>query len=110
MAYTEPQASKPYKVCPEVVEAKDTPCRVLGPNAAIVQRMEVPNPDKKKIKELEEKIKALEEENTFLRSVNSVKNKPKVDLTKPTPSGASRGNEAPPIDIEKPSNTRAIRG
>lgn len=110
MAYTEPQANKPFKVCPEIVEAKDTPCRVLGPSSVLTHRMEVPNEDKKKIKELEEKNKSLEEENSFLRSVNSVKNKPKVDLTKPTPSGTSRGNEAPPIDIEKPSNTRAIRG
>lgn len=87
MAYTEPQASKPYKVCPEVVEAKDTPCRVLGPNVAVVHRIEVPNPDKKKIKELEEKIKALEEENSYLKNKNKL-----------------------PVDIEKPSNTRAIRG
>lgn len=86
MAYTEPQANKPYKVCPEIVEAKDTPCRVLGPSVAVVHRMEVPNPDKKKIIELEEKIKILEEENLNLK------------------------NKIKPLDIDKPSVTRAIRG
>ena len=52
--------NKPFKVCPEIVTAKDTPCRVLGPTVAVVQRMEKPNEDKQKIKELEEKVKALE--------------------------------------------------
>lgn len=45
-AYSEPQASKPYKVCPEVVTAKDTPCKVATPTAAIVHRMEIPKDDK----------------------------------------------------------------
>ncbi len=46
------QASdKPFKVCPEVVTAKDTPCRVLPPTAAIVHRMEKPNEDKERVKE-----------------------------------------------------------
>ena len=59
-AYSEQLPNKPFKVCPEIVTAKDTPCRVLGPTAAVVQRMEKPNEDKKKIKELEERIKLLE--------------------------------------------------
>lgn len=58
--YSEPQANKPYKVCPEVVTAKDTPCKVATPTAAIVHRIEKPNEDKQKIAELEEKIKVLE--------------------------------------------------
>jgi hypothetical protein len=53
-AYSEQLPSKPFKVCPEVVRAKDTPCRVLGPTTAIVQRIEIPNEDKKKIAELEQ--------------------------------------------------------
>ena len=90
MASTEPQASKPYRICPEIVEAKDTPCRVLGPTAVIVNRMEVPNTDTKIIKiikDLEEKIKTLEEENTNLKSSN----KPKVDVEKPTVTRGIRG-------------------
>ena len=84
----QPVSDKPFKVCPEVVKAKDTPCRVLGPTAAIVQRMEIPNEDKKKIKELEERIKQLEAENAALRS----------------------SIEDPKVDINKPSATRSIRG
>ncbi len=45
-AYSEQLPNKPFKVCPEVVTAKDTPCRVLGPTAAIVHRTEVPKDDK----------------------------------------------------------------
>mgnify|MGYP003346696083 CR=1 FL=1 len=61
-AYSEPQASKPYKVCPEVVTAKDTPCKVATPTAAIVHRMEVKeDPRDKEIAELKERIKQLEE-------------------------------------------------
>jgi hypothetical protein len=45
-AYSEPQANKPYKVCPEVVTAKDTPCKVATPTAAIVHRTEIPKDDK----------------------------------------------------------------
>lgn len=47
MAFTEPnQNNKPFKVCPEIVTAKDTPCRVLGPTTAIVNRMEIPDTSK----------------------------------------------------------------
>ena len=67
-AYSEPQANKPYKVCPEVVTAKDTPCRVATPTSAIVHRIEKPNEDKQKIVELEEKIKILE---ALLRELQS---------------------------------------
>ena len=56
----QPASDKPYKVCPEVVTAKDTPCRVLGPTTAVVQRMETPNEDKKKIAELQHRIQMLE--------------------------------------------------
>lgn len=45
-AYSEPQANKPYKVCPEVVTAKDTPCKVATPTASIVHRTEIPKDDK----------------------------------------------------------------
>lgn len=45
-AYSEQLPSKPYKVCPEVVTAKDTPCRVATPTASIVQRIEVPKDDR----------------------------------------------------------------
>ena len=54
-AYSEPQANKPYKVCPEVVTAKDTPCRVATPTAAIVSRMEIPDTSK----EDRERVKAV---------------------------------------------------
>lgn len=52
-AYSEPPPSKPFKVCPEIVTAKDTPCRVLGPTTAIVHRIEKPDVNK----EDREKIK-----------------------------------------------------
>lgn len=46
-AYSGPPASNtPYRVCPEVVTARDTPCRVATPTAAIVHRMEVPDTSK----------------------------------------------------------------
>ena len=45
-AYSEQLPSKPFKVCPEVVTAKDTPCHVLGPTAAVVHRTEIPKDDK----------------------------------------------------------------
>lgn len=60
-AYSEQLPNKPFKVCPEVVTAKDTPCRVLGPTASIVQRIEKPDPREKEIAELKEKIKQMEE-------------------------------------------------
>ena len=68
-AYSEPLPSKPYKVCPQVVKAKDTPCRVQGPEAAIVVRnverresdAEFENKELKRIiEQLIEKIKELE--------------------------------------------------
>lgn len=53
--------NKPFKVCPEeFVTVKDAPCRILGPTAAVTARMEIPNKDEKKIKELEQKIALLE--------------------------------------------------
>lgn len=58
--YTEQLPSKPFKVCPEIVEAKDTPCRVLEPSVAVVHRIEKPNDDKKKIAELQHRIQWLE--------------------------------------------------
>jgi hypothetical protein len=61
-AYSEQLPSKPFKVCPEVVRAKDTPCRVLGPTAAVVQRIEKPD-------EKEEELKKLREENANLRKL-----------------------------------------
>ena len=60
-AYSEQLPNKPFKVCPEVVTAKDTPCRVLGPTTSIVQRIEKPDPREKEIAELKEKIKQMEE-------------------------------------------------
>ena len=74
MAYSGPPASKPYKVCPEVVTAKDTPCRVATPEAAIVHRMEIaPSKEsdlerenkilKEMIERLAEKIEELEKKN-----------------------------------------------
>lgn len=59
-AYSEQLPSKPFRVCPEVVTAKDTPCRVLGPTTAVVNRMEKPDIRDKEIQELKEKIKQLE--------------------------------------------------
>jgi hypothetical protein len=53
--------SKPFKVCPEVVTSKDTPCRVLGPTTAIVHRIEKEDPRDKEITELKEKVKQMEE-------------------------------------------------
>jgi hypothetical protein len=78
--------NKPFKVCPEIVTAKDTPCRVLGPTVAIVNRMEIEDKRDKEIKELKEKIKILEEE---IKSLKNIK---------------------PDVDVEKPTTTRAIRG
>jgi hypothetical protein len=68
-------ASKPYKVCPEVVTAKDTPCRVATPTASIVHRTEIEKPPvsdlelenkilKEMIEKLVTKIEELEKENT----------------------------------------------
>ena len=54
--------TKPYKVCPEVVTAKDTPCKVATPTAAIVHRIEIKeDPRDKQISELKEQLKQLEE-------------------------------------------------
>ena len=60
-AYSEQLPNKPFKVCPEVVTAKDTPCRVLGPTTAIVHRVEKEDTRDKEIAELKAKIKILEE-------------------------------------------------
>jgi hypothetical protein len=58
MVYSEQPANKPYKVCPDVVTAKDTPCKVATPTAAIVHRIEIP---KQKESELEAENKSLSE-------------------------------------------------
>ena len=59
--YTEPNRNdRPFKICPDIVEAKDTPCCVLGPTATVVHRMEKPNEDKKEIAELQHRIHMLE--------------------------------------------------
>jgi hypothetical protein len=61
-AYSEPQANKPYKVCPEVVTAKDTPCRVLGPTVSVVHRDVIKeDPRDKELSELKDRVKQLEE-------------------------------------------------
>lgn len=44
-------SDKPFKVCPEVVTAKDTPCKVLPPTAVIAHRIEKPNQDRERVKE-----------------------------------------------------------
>jgi hypothetical protein len=71
-AYSGPQASKPYKVCPDVVTAKDTPCRVATPEAAIVVRDIVTAPSaleqenkllKEMIEQLVKKLEELEKQN-----------------------------------------------
>lgn len=68
-AYSEPQVNKPYKVCPEVVTAKDTPCKVATPTASIVQRIEIKeNPKDKEIAVLKEQVKQLEEMIRVLQS------------------------------------------
>ena len=67
-AYSEPQANKPYKVCPEVVTAKDTPCKVATPTASIVHRVEKEDPRDKQIIELKDQIKQLEEMIRVLQS------------------------------------------
>lgn len=46
VSIAQPASDKPFKVCPEIVQAKDTPCRVLGPTAAVVSRMEIPDTSK----------------------------------------------------------------
>jgi hypothetical protein len=53
-------------VCPEVVTAKDTPCKVATPTASIVHRIET---------SADSKLKQLEEENKMLRKlVEELKN------------------------------------
>lgn len=78
-AYSGPPASnKPYKVCPEIVTAKDTPCHALGAEAAIVHRMEiVPTENRletenKILKEMIEKLSnKIEELETQIRGLQS---------------------------------------
>lgn len=56
------QVNKPFKVCPDIVTAKDTPCRVLGSTSSIVQRDIIKeDPKDKEIIELRDRIKQLEE-------------------------------------------------
>ena len=53
--------NKPFKVCPEIVRASDTPCRVMGPTASIVQRdIVAEDPRDRRIKDLEARIAELE--------------------------------------------------
>lgn len=84
MAYSEPNPNKPHKVCPEVVTAKDTPCRTLKASSTVAVRlMEGPEgkpglaDENKKLKEsiiqhrevinqLLSRIKELEEQNVPL--------------------------------------------
>ena len=58
-AYSEQPPNKPFKVCPEVVTAKDTPCRVLGPTAVVVNRQEKPDTSKQDRERVRETIRAL---------------------------------------------------
>ena len=67
-AYSEQLPSKPFKVCPEVVTAKDTPCRVLGPTTAVVHRIEKEDPRDKEIADLKEKVKQMEDVIRVLQS------------------------------------------
>ena len=68
-AYSEQLPNKPFKVCPEVVTAKDTPCRVLGPTSAVVHRIEKPDTR-------DEEIRRLQEENALLKKLlEEIKNK-----------------------------------
>lgn len=60
-AYSEQLPNKPFKVCPEIVAAKDTPCRVLGSTVAVVHRIEKDDPRDKEIAQLKEQIKVLED-------------------------------------------------
>lgn len=98
-AYSEQPPSKPFKVCPEIVTAKDTPCKTLGPTASIVQRMEIPpekvNATKEKIIYIDNpallaRIKELEEEVAALKAAQPT-SKPKVDIEKPTATRGIRG-------------------
>ena len=61
-AYSEQLPNKPFKVCPEVVTAKDTPCRVLGPTVAVAHRIEKPDTR-------DQEIRRLQEENALLRKL-----------------------------------------
>ena len=65
-AHSEQPPNKPFKVCPEIVTAKDTPCRVLPPTASIVNRIEV-NLDNK-----DQEIRRLREENALLKQLLNV--------------------------------------
>ncbi len=58
-AHSEQLPSKPFKVCPEVVTAKDTPCKSLSPTASIVNRMELPDTSKQDRERVKETIRAL---------------------------------------------------
>ena len=69
-AYSEQPPSKPYKVCPEVVKAKDTPCRVQKAEAVVAVRyIEREDPRDKEIAALKERVRQLEEAlNVLLQS------------------------------------------
>lgn len=87
------ETDKPYKICPEIVTAKDTPCRVLGASALLAQRMEMPKP-KEDTGKLQQEIQKLTEENEKLKKENE-----------------KLKNQIPQkIEKETPSVTRAIRG
>ena len=62
-AFSEQLPSKPFKVCPEVVKAKDTPCRVLGATASVVVR----NVEREDPRDKE--LARLREENSELRKL-----------------------------------------
>jgi hypothetical protein len=68
------RSDKPFKVCPEVVTAKDTPCSVLGPTAAITQRKTIKEDTRdKEIVDLKEKVKQLEQIIEQLEKQNATK-------------------------------------
>lgn len=61
-AHAEKAPNKPYKVCPEIVQAKDTPCRrQRAESTTVVRLMESDDPRDRKIAVLNEQIKKLEE-------------------------------------------------
>ena len=62
VSIAQPASDKPFKVCPEIVQAKDTPCRVLGPTTSIVSRMEIPDTsraDRERVKAVIEMLRSL---------------------------------------------------
>ena len=65
----QPASNKPYKVCPDVPQAKDYPCIAHGPTASIVHRLETPKQDFPARPVIELTIKMLREES---KSINAL--------------------------------------